>query len=194
MQNENAKEFALLSALLFSLFFFWCNLCLRFNSISPAGQRYAHPLPDNTYTQRMCSATCSCRWAWTNSESFSRAHATCLSAALGSSAHTVRISIRPVGCSPSTLARLRTMQLLPALASPGQSRCLCSQEFDGAHIRKLTAVEEQEEKGEERRWIVCNGQVAGTGCAAMSVAKFRTTFIIFGLGQREFSRQFKVQH
>lgn len=94
MQNENAKEFSLLSALLFSLFFFWCNLCLRFNSISPAGQRYTHPLPPNTYMQRMCS----CRWAWTNSESFSRAHATCLSAALGS-AHTVRISIRPVGCS-----------------------------------------------------------------------------------------------
>lgn len=139
MQNENAKELSLLSALLFSLFFFWCNLCLRFNSISPAGQRYAHPLPDNTYTQRMCS----CRWAWTNSESFSRAHATCLSAALGS-AHTVRISIRPVGCSLSTLARLRTMQLLPGRASRGQSRCLCSQEFDGAHIRKLTAVEVQQ--------------------------------------------------
>lgn len=83
------------------------------------------------------------------------------------------------------------MQLLP-----GQSRCLCSQEFDGAHIRKLTAVEVQQQvkEGEEQRWIVCSGQVAGTGCAAMSVAKFRTTFIIFGLGQREFSRQFKVQH
>lgn len=64
----------------------------------------------------MCSATCSCRWAWTNSESFSRAHATCLSAALGS-AHTVRISIRPVACSPSTLARLRTMQLMPRQAT-----------------------------------------------------------------------------
>lgn len=90
------------------------------------------------------------------------------------------------------------MQLLPRQVWPGQSRCLCSQEFDGAHIRKLTAVEVQQQVEDEEevepRWIVCNGQVAGTGCAAMSVAKFRTTFIIFGLGQREFSRQFKVQH
>lgn len=37
MQNENAKEFASL--------FFCFNLCLRFNSISPAGQRYAGPIP-----------------------------------------------------------------------------------------------------------------------------------------------------
>lgn len=196
MQNENAKELSLLSALLFSSLF-WCNLRLRFNSISPAGQRYAHPLPDNTYTQRMCSATCSCRWAWTNSESFSRAHATCLSAALGS-AHTVRISIRPVGCSllHTCTPSHNATAAWPGLAWPKPLLMLAGirwraySQIDGSR----GAAAGEGGGGGEPRWIVCNGQVAGTGCAALSVAKFRTTFIIFGLGQREFSRQFKVQH
>lgn len=49
------------------------------------------------------------------------------------------------------------MQLLPDQA-PSQSRCLCSQEFDGAHIRKLTAVEVQQTRGEgeeEEKGVDC---------------------------------------
>lgn len=73
------------------------------------------PLTPN-YVYAACS-----RWAWTNNERFSLAHATCLSAALGS-AYTVRISIRPVGCSlhtctPSHNATAAWPDLLPATCS-----------------------------------------------------------------------------
>lgn len=144
----------------------------------------------------MCSATFSCRWAWTNNERFSLTHATCLSAALGS-AYTVIIGIRPVGCSLHTC----TPSHNATTAWPAQATCSVPKPLlmlAGIRWRAYSQIDGSRsaaDRGEEKKgWIVWYGQVAGTGCAAMSVAKFRTTFIIFGLGQREVSRQFKVQH